>query len=266
VTQLGSRNPAVQHLRRLARRRSARSDTGTFVIDGPLLVDEALRAGVPIDTAFVDVEAVADRDEVITRLRQAGVVVRLLAPGVLASAAATVTPNGIAVVARQPARSLDEVLAGTRPFVVVLAGVADPGNAGTLLRSAEASGATAVLAAAGSVDLLSPKAVRASAGAVFHVPVVNDVEPNAAIDALRRAGFVLYGTAAQGGTPYDTTDWSGAVAVVLGNEAHGVGEPWHDAIDHWVTIPMVGRAESLNVAMAGTLLCFMAARQRRTGE
>jgi TrmH family RNA methyltransferase len=166
----------------------------------------------------------------------------------------------VAVRAAAPDRAV------TVPLVLVLAGVGDPGNAGTLLRSAEAAGATAVWATAGTVDLYAPKTVRASAGALFHVPVRDGLDGPAALDGLRAAGVRVLGTAASGGTPVDQADLTGPVAFVLGNEAHGLDGVWAGAVDEWLTIPMVGRAESLNVAMAGTLLCFEAARQRRGDE
>jgi TrmH family RNA methyltransferase len=271
VPALGARHPAVQQLRRLARRRSARLASDAFVIDGPVLVADALDAGVALTEAFVDVEATDERvAAVVDRLRAAAVPVRELTAGILASAVDTVTPHGLAAVARHPGPVEPTAIAaappGAAPFVLVLAGVADPGNAGTLLRSAEAAGATAVVAAAGSVDLFGPKTVRSSAGALFRLPVADGAEPGPTKAALAAAGVTVLGTAAGAGTPYDRTDLRRPFALVLGNEAHGVGTDWGAVVDEWVTIPMAGRAESLNVAMAGTVVCFEAARQRRGDE
>jgi TrmH family RNA methyltransferase len=239
------------------------------VIDGPVLVDEALDAGLALDEAFVDEDAADDRvAAVVDRLRAAAVPVRVLTAGVLASAVDTVTPHGVAAVARRPdpVGPADAAGADRVPFVLVLGGVADPGNAGTLLRSAEAAGATAVVAAAGSVDLFGPKTVRSSAGALFRLGVADGAEPGPTKAALAAAGVTVVGTAATGGTPYDRSDLRRPFALVLGNEAHGVGAEWAAVVDEWLTIPMVGRAESLNVAMAGTVVCFEAARQRRGDE
>jgi TrmH family RNA methyltransferase len=239
------------------------------VIDGPVLVAEALDAGVVLTEAFVDAEAADDRvTAVADRLGAAGIPVRELAAGVLASAVDTVTPHGLAAVAHRPppAEALYGAAAGRRPFVLVLAGVADPGNAGTLLRSAEAAGATAVVAAAGSVDLFGPKTVRSAAGALFRVAVTEGVEPGPTKAALAAAGVTVVGTAVDAGTPYDRADLRRPFALVLGNEAHGVAPEWADLVDEWVRIPMAGPTESLNVAMAGTVVCFEAARQRRGDE
>jgi TrmH family RNA methyltransferase len=140
---------------------------------------------------------------------------------------------------------------------VVAAGVADPGNVGTILRSAEAAGAGAVVLTEGTVDAFNPKVVRASAGALFHVPVVGDV-PAADLALL---GVPLLGAVAAGGRAYDEAPLDQPCALVLGSEAHGL--PPGLRLDGLVTIPHRGRAESLNVAMAATVLCFEAARRRR---
>jgi TrmH family RNA methyltransferase len=241
-------------------------EEGRFVIDGPVLVAEALVSGMALDAVFVEIGAPAPVPQLAERLQGAGVTVHHLSAGVLGSAVDTVTPHGIAAVARRPAESPEPDPAGGTPLVMVLAGVADPGNAGTLLRSAEAAGATSVWASSGSVDLFGPKAVRASAGSLFHLPVRDDLDAGKATQDLRDAGVTIMGTRAQGGTSYELADLAGPSALLLGNEAHGLDAVWHDAVDEWLTIPMVGRAESLNVAMAGTLLCFEAARQRRSCE
>ena len=280
MTGLGSKNPAVQHLRRLSRRRSARTDSGSFVIDGPVLVAEALDAGLHLDSVYVELgEDGTLPDDVATvaaRAFAAGVTRHELAPRVLSGAVDTVTAHGIAAIARTVAVTLMSALSlparirsgagengGAPGPVLVLAGVGDPGNAGTLLRSAEAAGVRAVIATTGSVDLFAPKTVRASAGSLFRVPVVVGVDAGAVVDGLRAAGVVSIGTASGARRSYEESDLTRPVAIVLGNEAHGLDAVVADAVTELVRIPMEGGVESLNVAMAGTLLVFEAARQRR---
>jgi TrmH family RNA methyltransferase len=141
-------------------------------------------------------------------------------------------------------------------LVVVADGIADPGNLGTILRSAEAAGVDAVVLTPGTVDALNPKAVRASAGSLFHVPIVA-----AGLADVGAAGLRRIGTSSHHGIPHDDVDWTGRVAIVLGSEAHGL--PADAPVDDWVRIAHAGRAESLNVAMAATVLCFAAAAARR---
>ena len=143
-------------------------------------------------------------------------------------------------------------------FVVVGDAIGDPGNGGTMIRSAEASGADAVVLCGNSVDVFNPKVIRASAGALFHIPVVTGVE----LDRLGAFGLALVATSSHHGASMYDVDLTGRIALVMGNEAHGVDA---DApIDAWVTIPQYGQSESLNVAMATTVLCFEIARQRRS--
>jgi TrmH family RNA methyltransferase len=236
---LGFTNPQVQRLRRLLGRRSSRRDEGAFVVEGATLIGEAVRAGWSVEMQFVAVGA-----EPLP-----GLPTRWLAPGVLERVASTEAPQRVMAVVTLPAPTA--VLGHT--LVVLCVGVADPGNLGTILRSAEAAGFDAVALTPGSVDPYAPKTVRASAGAIFHVPVLLDVEPS-------DLGLPLVGTSSHRGTPYTEADLQGPLAVVVGNEAHGVHEDL--PIDRWVTIPHAGRSESLNAAMATTVVVFESLRQR----
>jgi TrmH family RNA methyltransferase len=197
---------------------------------------------------------------------RAGARVHLVAPDVLARASDTVTPQGVAAIARSFEVPLDEAItaASVGPLALVLVDVNDPGNAGTLVRTAEAAGAAAVLFCGSSVDPSNPKCVRASAGAVFHVPVASGGEAVPVLERLGRAGITSAATVVRDGTPYDDADLGGPLALVLGSEAHGLADPVVDAVDLRLTIPMAGRSESLNVAMAGAVVAFEALRQRRT--
>lgn len=187
----------------------------------------------------------------------AGVPVFELGTGVMERVASTEAPQvAIASVRRRTATLADIESAS---FVLVGDRINDPGNAGTMLRSAEAAGAGAVVFTAGSVDVFNPKVVRSSAGALFQVPVVVDIELAELIGA---GGRRCVGTSSHQGVPYTQADFRGPTAIVLGNEAHGL--PDDAPVDAWVTIPHEGRVESLNVAMAATVLVFDVARQRAT--
>jgi TrmH family RNA methyltransferase len=149
-------------------------------------------------------------------------------------------------------------------MLLVLVSVQDPGNAGTLIRSAEASGAAGVVCCGNSVDPHSPKVVRSSAGAIFGLAIAEGDDPVEVLGALGARGRRRIGTAATGGDAPDRIDLTGPVALVLGNEARGLSADLSSHLDGAVTIPVSGPAvDSLNVAMAGTVLCFEAARQRR---
>lgn len=228
-----------------------------FVVEGPTLVGDALDAGAELECLFV---AEGTTAPVVDRAAAQGVPVYDLAPGVLERVAATVTPQPVLAVAR----TLDVDLAdlADTSLVVVCVDVRDPGNLGTVLRSAEAAGAGGIICCDGSVDVYNPKCVRASAGSLFHTRVVARGEPVKVLGTLGGWGLRCLGTRPDSGQPYYRADLTVPTALVLGNEAHGLPAAAAAAVDGWVTIPMAGRAESLNVGMAAAVVCFEAARQR----
>ncbi|MEO7429148.1 MAG: RNA methyltransferase [Acidimicrobiales bacterium] len=255
----------MQQLRRLSGRRAARLEEGAFVIEGPTLVREAVEAGLRLSQLFATSEA---DPALVARAAAAGAEVRLVPTDVLGRALDTVTPQGIAAIAPRIDVTVEVAVAaaGAGPLVLVLVDVNDPGNAGTLVRAAEAAGASAVLFCGGSVDPWNPKCVRASAGALFQVPVAIGGEAVAVLELLGQAGVRSAATVVRDGTPYDEADLTGPLALLLGSEAHGLPAELTTAVDLRLSIPMSGRSESLNVAMAGSVLCFEALRQRRAAS
>ena len=219
---------------------------------------------MPPESLYVDAGAAGSDPglvELVGLARDAGARIFELAPGVVERVATTVTPQPVLAVF--PMLDTPSVPEGAG-IVVVMADVRDPGNAGTVLRSADASGARAVVCCGGSVDPYNPKTVRASAGSLFHVPVVLAGPPRDALDALGAAGLRRLGAVVTGGQDYTSVDWSVPTALVLGNEAWGLPEGL--PLDGMVGIPMEGRAESLNVGMACAVLCFEALRQCRSAQ
>lgn len=262
MSALAFNHSRVQQLRRLIGRRSSRHEHGLFVVEGPVLVAEAVGAGWACEAQFVAGEA--------DGVDQPGVAgagpVFELAPGVFERVASTEAPQNPIAIVRIPQRAPLAELLVDATFVVVLDRIRDPGNLGTILRSAEAAGAELVVVTPGSVDPYNPKVVRSAAGALFHVPVVEST-----VESLTGAGLELFGTTSHqspGRTAHEHTDvdLTGRVAIVMGNEAAGLPAEWVDGvgpIQRWITIAHRGRSESLNVAMATTVLAFEIARQRR---
>lgn len=250
------KHPTVQALRKLLGQRKDRHAEGRFVIEGPVSTAEAVRAGWSCLMQFVP-------EGSSVRIDGAGPV-HELAEGVLERVGSTNQPQAPLTVAEMRRPDVAETL-GAASFVVVLDQVSDPGNLGTIMRSAEAAGAEAIVLTPGSVDPFNPKVVRSSAGALFHVPVVE-----ATFEEIAAAGYALAGTSSHafpGRTVVDHTaaELTGRLAIVMGNEAAGLPDEWNDEvgpIDVWLTIRHMGRTESLNVAMATTVLVFEAARQR----
>jgi RNA methyltransferase, TrmH family len=233
------------------------------VVEGPELLSVALDAGATVEAVYVAPEGRANDGvgAVVDRAFSAGVRVFDLGPGVIERVSDTVHPQPVlAVVGFTPA-PLEA--ARDHNTVMVLVDVRDPGNAGTMIRTADASGVGVVIHCDGSVDPTNPKVVRSSAGSIFHVPVVFGGDPTAVVEALQRWEFTTVGTAVRDGTDYASFDWRRRVALVFGNEASGLDETLMSRLDARVSVPMVGKAESLNVAVSASVLCFEALRQRR---
>jgi TrmH family RNA methyltransferase len=232
------------------------------VAEGAKVVREALASGCPVESVYVDPTRLdAAGQVVVDDAMAAGARVFELAPGVLDRLEGTVTPQPVLAVV--PFVDVPLSSLASADLVIVCVELRDPGNLGTVLRSAEAAGAGGVVCCEGSVDVYNPKCVRASAGAVFHVPVVAGGEARSVLAQFGDWDVRRLGSRARDGQAVDAVDLTVPTAFVLGNEAHGLPDAVDEALDGHITIPMAGRAESLNVGMAAAVLVFEAARQRR---
>jgi RNA methyltransferase, TrmH family len=249
----------VQAARKLQRRKG-RSATGTFLVEGLTLLQDAIGAGAEVVEVFLEESADGAAAEELCRVhglrcsRVDRVVGRALAQ--------TVSAPGVVSVVRSPGVALSDIPDGA-DLILVLAEVQDPGNAGTLIRSAAAAGADAVIFSNRAVDPLGGKTVRSAAGAIFRIALVLDVPLEPAIAALRKRGLSIVAANARAQLVPERCDMTRALALVVGNEAQGIPDPIESLADETVGIPMPGATESLNVGVAGSILLFEAARQRR---
>jgi TrmH family RNA methyltransferase len=259
-------NARLKELRR-ALAHPGREGQGLAGIEGPNLIEEALRAGLALDCVF----AARGAEGVLQSLAlPAETEILLLPRELLNSALATETPQPVAALVEPPVWTWAHLLASqpkavplpkATPLVVVLAGLQDPGNLGAILRSAEAFGASGVLSLPGTVSAWNPKAVRASAGSVFRVPLLS-INPEDCFARLRLAGIKIYTTAVHGAEPAHAIDLAGPAALLIGNEGNGVPGEWASQADGAITIPCPGPVESLNAAVAASVLLYEASRQR----
>jgi TrmH family RNA methyltransferase len=255
------RNATVQRARKLTKR-GVRDDRRTFVIEGAKGVGEALTADAPVTCILLDPTAGA-HSSIRVGAKAQRIPVLDVSPTIMAAVSQATTPPGIVAICDfvdVDARLLIDRSAG---LVVVLGGVRDPGNAGTIIRSSAAVGASAIYLSPGTVDVYNPKVVRSTAGALFGVPFARDVELPWLLDELGKRGFQRLGADARGQTTYDQVDMTGPTALILGGEAGGLPADVLAGIDATVAIPMHPGVESLNVGMATAILLFEAARQRR---
>ena len=256
-------NARLKELRR-ALRSPERKTGGLIGIEGPNLLEEADRAGLNIRCVFIG----EGMDVVLSERRRDHQRETVMVPrSILNSALETETPQPVAALVEPPEWSWQDVLGpkAAGPLVVVLAGLQDPGNLGTILRSAEAFGANGVVSLPGTVSSWNQKAMRASAGSVFRLPVIQ-ADADECFARLKEAGVRVVTTAVRDASPADAVDFTGPTAVLIGNEGGGLPEEIARRADGAVTIPCPGPVESLNAAVAASVLLYEASRQRRTGH
>lgn len=244
--------------------RKHRQKQGLFRVEGVRLAEMAAESGWEIVFGLYTQElAKKERGgRLLARLRERGPLYEI-SEQLARRVAATDTPQGIFLVMRQPAwRSMELQTTGAALYVV-LDGVQDPGNAGTIIRTADAIGADGVILTKGSVDIYSDKVVRASMGSIFHLPILQDLEPAELCELVKRKGWQLLATALDDtAQPLFAADFRRSSAIVFGNEGNGVSRELLVAAQK-VYIPMYGRAESLNVGVSAAVVLYEAVRQRR---
>ena len=253
-------HPLIKSLR-AAFSQAALTHDGDCALEGAHLLEEAIRAGLRL-RAVVFSQSAGDLARKLLPQLGAHVDTLVVPDEVFASAVATETPQGVAALVKLREFSLEDVLRSSEGLIVVAAGLQDPGNLGTLLRSAEAFGAAGVLLGERTVRHFNPKAIRASAGSVFRLPVVQ-VELEGALATLRARGVRLLATSSHKGTRLDEADLSGAVAILIGNEGAGLPRGVLASTDGVLAIPHSPRVESLNAGIAASIVLYEAARQRR---
>ena len=243
---------AIKLHRHIGRRRAAR-----FLAEGPNLVEAALRRGL-VSEVFVNESALARFGPML-----ADVPVHVVTDRAAKALSETVTPVGLVAVCSAPETTLSDVLAKSPRLVAVAVEISEPGNAGTLMRIADAMGADAVVLAGNSVDPYNGKCLRASAGSIFTIPVVSEPAAAEAVAALGDAGLQVLATVVDGEVSLDDADLSGPTAWLFGPEAHGLPADVAAMATHRVRIPMPGNAESLNVASAAAICLYQTAQAHR---
>ncbi|WP_018599690.1 RNA methyltransferase [Mycobacterium sp. 155] len=239
--------------RHTGRRRAAR-----FLAEGPNLVEAALRRGL-VSEVFVT-EPALDRFGAML----ADAPVQLVTERAAKTLSDTVTPVGLVAVCQLPEVSLDDVLAASPRLIAVAVQLSEPGNAGTLIRVADAMGADAVVLAGNAVDPYNGKCLRASAGSIFSIPVLSESDETATVARLRDAGLQVLATTVDGEVSLDTVELAAPTAWLFGPEAHGLPTALAAMADHRVRIPMPGNAESLNIASAASICLYQSARAGRS--
>ncbi len=281
--QLPEPSQAALRAARALQRRAQRAETGMFLVEGRQAVREALAAAGVVEEVYFRWDAVIANQDLLDAAKAAGVPYYAVSEQNLATITDTVTPQGVVAVANAIDVPLETALAkrrksGRQPkkkhrrkdvsLVVICAQVRDPGNAGTVIRCADAFGADAVILSSDSVEVYNPKTVRASVGSLFHLPIVVGVDLAEAIDACRAAGMQVFATDGASGTDLTDlqTDLDKPTAWVMGNESWGLPVEHLALADRTVAVPIYGNAESLNLATAAAVCLYASASAQRASN
>jgi TrmH family RNA methyltransferase len=258
-------SPSNERLKHARRVRDGR-EPGSIFVEGERLIEECLQSGLKLKVCFHEPDPTPRAQGIIAEMARRGCALYPALPAVIASVGDTVNTQGLIAIAEKPRFDFDRALQardGVAPLLVCLDSAQDPGNFGSVVRTAEAAGASGVVATRGSVDAFAPKTLRSSMGSAFRLPVVTGAEGEDLALAGGAANLRLVATTAGGETVYSDYDWTRPTMVIFGNEARGVGRELLERCDERLRIPLRAPVESLNVAAAAAVILFEAARQRR---
>jgi TrmH family RNA methyltransferase len=257
-----SRDNQYVKLARSLKSRKGRMESGCFLLEGLRLTEEALKAGWPLKHALISEPSITNQrqQDILAELQKQQVPTYVLPPGLFAQVADTEHSQGLLLIAKLPLQA--QVLPPGVDFLLLADRLADPGNLGTIMRTAWAAGVDALLLSPGCADPYNPKAARASMGAVLRLPLLHLTDEAAMLKLLQERGLALYAAAAGGQSRYGAVPLDKPLAWLLGAEATGLSPFWRQAATHSVYLPMAKGAESLNVAAAAAVLLYATAARR----
>lgn len=251
-------NAQIKELIRLQKKSRARDEAGVFIVEGPRMASEIPSERIVklyMSESFAKKTPPA---RVEGRIKE-----EVLSDTVFAHVSDTKTPQGVLAVVKRQEYTMEDILAGRTPHILVLDNLQDPGNLGTIFRTAEAAGVTGILLSRDCVDIYNPKVIRSTMGAVFRLPFLYTDDLPGAVDELKKAGIQVYAAHLEGKNAYDEEDYHTGCAFLIGNEGNGLRDEVTARADRLIRIPMMGEAESLNAAVAAAVLTFEVSRQRR---
>ena len=255
-------NKQVRRVTNLVKKARARREEGLYVVEGLRMCRELSPEQVEI--LYVSESFLKEEEH---RKLTEGFVWETVADPVMKVMADTQTPQGILALVRRRDWTLEEILGQPQtPLLMVLETVQDPGNLGTILRAGEGAGITGLIMSTGTADIYNPKVIRSTMGSIYRVPFVYAEDLHGACDAIKKRGIRLFAAHLEGSSEYDREDYTGPCGFLIGNEANGLTKETAAMADARIRIPMAGQVESLNAAVAASVLMFETARQRRRGK
>ena len=251
-------NAQVKNLAQLIKKSKARTEQGVYIVEGIKMFQEAPKE--EIVKVYLS-EELYDKGTLVESLN--GVPYEVLKNDVFNHVADTKTPQGVLCVMKQKKYTLDQLTEGTCPLMLVLENLQDPGNLGTMMRTAEGAGVTGVLLSRGCVDIYNPKTIRSTMGSIYRVPFLYTDDLLGDMDKLHAKGICTYAAHLKGKGYYDEESYKEPTAFLIGNEGNGLSDELSDKAKQYIKIPMEGKLESLNAAVAAAILMYEASRQRR---
>lgn len=251
-------NAQVKNLAQLIKKSKARTEAGVYIVEGIKMFQEASKD--EIVKAYIS-EELFEKGTLKDSLD--GISYEVLKNEVFNHVADTKTPQGILCVMKQKKYTLDQLTAAECPLLLVLENLQDPGNLGTMMRTAEGAGVTGVLLSRGCVDIYNPKTIRSTMGSIYRVPFLYTDDLLRDMDKLHEKGIVTYAAHLKGKGYYDEESYQGPTAFLIGNEGNGLSDEVSEKAKQYIKIPMEGKLESLNAAVAAAILMYEASRQRR---
>ena len=251
-------NQQLKNLTKLFQKPKARREQGVFVVEGEKMFQEAPEE--LLERTYIS-ETYYNRKKLHTDFDKFPY--EIVEDGVFCAVSDTVTPQGIMCVVRQPRHCLEDWLGVDNPCFLLLEDIQDPGNLGTLVRTAEGAGVTAVIMSRGCVDIFNPKTIRSTMGSVYRVPFLYAESLGCVVDALKARGVEVYAAHLMESVDYDKVSYRGGCAFLIGNEGNGLSDELSRQATRCIKIPMQGQVESLNAGVAGSILMYEAYRQRR---
>ncbi len=264
-----SANSRVKQVIQWQTKAKERKKAGVFLTEGFKMYEEAPLESIlevyVAESALASLEKMdAKEEKMAEKLKKTGY--EVVADSLFKKMADTQTPQGILCVVKQPEYRLEEILKQDRPLLMILENLQDPGNLGTIIRTGEGAGVTGVIMTAKTVDIFNPKVIRATMGSVFRVPFLYVEDMEDTLKKLKEKGIRTYAAHLAGREYYDSFSFTGGTAFLIGNEGNGLEKKTADLADSYLKIPMEGKVESLNAAIAASLLMYEAQRQRRNGK
>lgn len=253
-----SSNQQMKNLTALIKKAKERKAQGVFIVEGPKMVGEAPKDWIQAVYVAESFEAKEENRELLSSL-----IYEVVADSVFKQVSDTMTPQGIMALVKMPSYAFSDLLQGDNTHLLFLESIQDPGNLGTMVRTGEGAGVTGIVMNKTTVDLFNPKTIRSTMGSIYRVPFYVAEDLKDAISEAKAQGVTCYAAHLRGTKNHDEKDYTKACGFFIGNEGNGLTDEIADLADDYIRIPMEGKVESLNAAIAATLLMYECNRQRR---